>query len=320
MFSKRFFVRTSARALDEFMKSSPPKPSFRREKKNLILVRRLRADGHVQGYWKSLLNDMTHAWNAVQQKLMLKDYMAAGTNHGIPENLLRLGGTVVFSLKDSHTKKNELMQIHKDYPSLYAAAEVAMQELVKITKHIARRTGGIPQYRKTLKDLGRVQEKANIAGTPAKVLDIAASRVVYQNLKDLYQGLMFVHKHYSIADIIDRFVHPQGVGYRDIQLTMKMSNNHYAELRLEVKEINAVAEIEHKMYQKRRSIEFIAQKENRDFTSEENRRMDLMFTKASELYSKAWNLVIIDVTGGEVDGRIPRILHRIRNTRKNRKD
>ena len=62
----------------------------------------------------------------------------------------------------------------------------------------------------------------------------------------------------------DRFANPQGSGYRDLQMNVRMEpNNHIAEFRLHLKSLDAVSEYEHALYEVRRDIDSLAVDEGR---------------------------------------------------------
>lgn len=94
----------------------------------------------------------------------------------------------------------------------------------------------------------------------------------------------------------DRFSNPTEGGYRDMLMNVQYPNGHIGELQLHLKPILEAKGKAHKLYEETRSISARAQKEGRDYlTDEEQSKIDEANEKMKKLYSDAYE----KATGGK---------------------
>lgn len=105
---------------------------------------------------------------------------------------------------------------------------------------------------------------------------------VYQALARLQK-----HPHVQVVRYDDRFLRPQSSGYRDIQLILRMSNNHLAEFRLHLASLDEVASWEHSLYEVRRDIEALARRDGRALTPRERAIVAGILERERELFWRA---------------------------------
>ncbi len=184
-----------------------------------------------------------------------------------------------------------------DIEQLYKEAAVAQKELSDATLDIAGKTGGKPIIPEKLKGRERAMEKVTVEykGDASRLTDLARSSVEYKKLEDVYKGLEMLKSKYEIVNIKDRFSKPTSAGYRDILLTVRMSNGHVCEVQLHLEQILAVKGGEgHHLYEIIRSIEATAAKEGRALTKPELDKIEWANGESRRLYNEA----IEKATGG----------------------
>jgi hypothetical protein len=177
-----------------------------------------------------------------------------------------------------------------DVEQLYKDAAVAQKELSDATLDIAGKTGGKPIIPEKLKGRERAMEKVNVEykGDASRLTDLARSSVEYKKLEDVYKGLEILKSKYEIVQIKDRFAKPTSAGYRDILLTVRMSNGHVCEVQLHLEQILAVKGGEgHHLYEIIRSIEATAAKEARALTKAELAKIEWANGESRRLYNEA---------------------------------
>ncbi|MGC4876270.1 toxin glutamine deamidase domain-containing protein [Micromonospora sp. DT43] len=158
---------------------------------------------------------------------------------------------------------------------LYSAAAVAQLELNQLATSLAQvgdRPVGEPGWRTEPKDRRRAEDKVNkYGGDASKLLDLAAGKVEFRSLADLYAALGRIRDHPDVVIVArdDRFVSPMDSGYRDVQLVLQTRSGHLAEFRLHLAALDAVAVWEHGLYEVRRDLEALAQAEGRALTPKE---------------------------------------------------
>ncbi|MET7372476.1 toxin glutamine deamidase domain-containing protein [Micromonospora arida] len=158
---------------------------------------------------------------------------------------------------------------------LYAAATVAQAELNQLATSLAvvgDRRVGEPGWREQPKDRRRAEDKVTKhQGDASKLLDLAAAKVEFRNLDDLYAALGRIRDHPDVVIVgrDDRFISPMHSGYRDVQLVLQMRNGHLAEFRLHLAALDAVAVWEHVLYEVRRDVEALAEADGRALTASE---------------------------------------------------
>jgi hypothetical protein len=204
----------------------------------------------------------------------------------------------------SKVGKRELRQQYDDLDQLYKLAKKANEELVEMTKKVAKETNGKAGVRPKeinngLKSRERALEKINsdyvnpVTKEPEAnlLVDIAGSKIVYNKLSNLYKALEKVNKEYKILRIKDRIQTPVDSGYRDILMNLEMKNGHIVEFRLHLKEIDEVAANGgHKLYQQRRTLDAISTQ--RDLNLQELKMRFKLIKQEMNLYEGAWQKIL----------------------------
>ncbi|MEU7982293.1 toxin glutamine deamidase domain-containing protein [Micromonospora sp. NPDC049081] len=172
---------------------------------------------------------------------------------------------------------------------LYADAEEAQQELNLLASDLAEGRGRAG-WRKAPKGNQRVLDKlVEYENDASKLKDLAAAKIEFRHLDDVYQALEDLAGRPSIVvlNIKDRFMRPQLSGYRDILLSLRMSNGHIAELRFHLAAVDGVAEWEHALYEVRRDIEAMAEADGRPLTLRERVIRHGLLQRAQEAFRAA---------------------------------
>ncbi|MFV2113465.1 toxin glutamine deamidase domain-containing protein [Micromonospora sp. LOL_025] len=173
--------------------------------------------------------------------------------------------------------------------NLYREAWAAQLELNELAKRMAGERG-LASWRKKPKDHQRVLDKISEYGNDVSSLkDLAGARIQFNSLSDLYQTLSRIGQDPNVEVIAkkDRFLGPQMSGYRDVLLSLRMSNGHIAELRLQLLALDEVAEWEHALYEVRRDLDAMAESQDRPLTARELAIRDGLVLKEQEAFRLA---------------------------------
>lgn len=173
---------------------------------------------------------------------------------------------------------------------LYQKASTAQKELTGIVNRLAAENHGEPHAREELKKLRRANDKidADYDGDASRLVDVAGAYIQFDKVKDVYAALAVLkdEPNLEIVKFKDRFAKPTESGYRDLQMSVRMSNGHIAELRLHLKSLDEITKYEHAHYEVRRDLEAIANDENRPMTTEEEALRDALLARERVLF---WN-------------------------------
>jgi hypothetical protein len=173
---------------------------------------------------------------------------------------------------------------------LYAAARPAQHELNALADRIAADTDGEARYREHPKDRTRAMDKARkYAFQLDQLNDLAAACVILERPADIYRALDVVRATpgIAIASYEDRLRTPQPSGYRDIQMTVQMSNGHVAEFRLHLRAIEGVSDWEHALYEVRRDLDAVARDERRDLSDREQALVNAVLRREQDAFWSA---------------------------------
>ncbi|MGC4867545.1 toxin glutamine deamidase domain-containing protein [Micromonospora sp. DT53] len=176
---------------------------------------------------------------------------------------------------------------------LYSAAMEAQADLNQLAVSLAHVGGlrvGEPGWRPQPKDRRRAEDKVNKhQGDASKLLDLAAAKVEFRNLDDLYAALGRIRDHpeVMIVSCQDRFVSPEDSGYRDVQLVLRARNGHLAEFRLHLAALDEIAVWEHALYEVRRDVDALARIEGRALTRREGAIADGILRREQQLFWQA---------------------------------
>lgn len=191
---------------------------------------------------------------------------------------------------------NTIRQSVSNVDDLYKAARKANKELGRLTEQLAAKTKGKARFRpknvnKGLKDKTRVLEKISEYPDkdPARITDIAGSKILYDSLEELHSALDKIRKEVDLWRIKDRVSAPVPSGFRDILMNIRMSNGHIVELRLGLKTFDKIADIEHNTYKIIRTIKAKAASAGRGLSKQEIATVDNLLSKFKTDYAKAWD-------------------------------
>ncbi len=179
--------------------------------------------------------------------------------------------------------------------NLYREAAVAQQELIVLAQQLAYegdRSVGVAGWRAEPKGRQRAEDKIKkYKGEASRLTDLAAAKVEFDSLDDLYRALDRLRQHPTvrIVEFNDRFRNPQRSGYRDVQLLLRLSNGHVAEFRLHLAALDEVAVWEHSLFEVKRDIEALALEEGRVLTTRESAIAGGIIRRQQELF---WNALI----------------------------
>ncbi|MFG1673184.1 toxin glutamine deamidase domain-containing protein [Micromonospora sp. NPDC049282] len=154
---------------------------------------------------------------------------------------------------------------------LYRDAVIAQSELDALGRELAGLSTNGAEYkpRPGPKDRARAEDKiARNGGQADRLRDLAAGRVSYQAVDDLYAGLasLCTNPHLRVARFEDRFRKPQDSGYRDIQFLVRTSTGHIGEFRLQLGALDQVAEWEHSLFEVSRDLEAVSRSQGRSLS------------------------------------------------------
>lgn len=149
---------------------------------------------------------------------------------------------------------------------LYEAAAVAQLEIDRLGQKLAAHAGAEYRPRPGPKARKRAEDKvAKYGGDVSRLLDLAAGRISYHRLDDLYSGLVALQqdRQVQVVRFEDRFLNPQDGGYRDVQMMLSTSSGHVAEFRFQLAALDDVAEWEHSLFEVRRDLGAVAREQGR---------------------------------------------------------
>ncbi|MFY1700547.1 toxin glutamine deamidase domain-containing protein [Micromonospora sp. WMMA1923] len=158
---------------------------------------------------------------------------------------------------------------------LYSAAAVAQKDLNRLAVELAAVDGkqvGVPGWRQEPKLKARARDKIVLyKNDVSKLCDLAAAKVVFTSLDELYLALRRISDHPSveIVHFSDRFINPKASGYRDVQMRLRLPNGHVGEFRLHLAQLDEVAVWEHSLFEVTRDLEALARREGRPFSRRE---------------------------------------------------
>ncbi|WP_407567253.1 glycosyltransferase [Polymorphospora sp. A560] len=173
---------------------------------------------------------------------------------------------------------------------MYEQAAVAQDELRGMVVRIAAETGGEPGWRPGPKDRVRAEDKIReYRGDVSKLTDLAGAKIEFRSLDDLYQALarLIDEPGVRIVKFKDRFENPQDSGYRDVQMSVRASNGHVAELRLHLTSLDEVAAWEHALYEVRRDLDALAEELGRVLSVAETAIRDGILREEQRLFWEA---------------------------------
>ncbi|MFG1655252.1 toxin glutamine deamidase domain-containing protein [Micromonospora chersina] len=183
---------------------------------------------------------------------------------------------------------------------LYASAVVAQAEIDALGRSLVETLGSKGKYypRSKPKDRGRAEDKIEgYGGDVSQLTDLAAGRVSYERLDDLYEALASLRgdERLRLVEFEDRFVAPQKGGYRDVQMMVRTSTGHIAEFRLHLAALDEVATWEHSLYEVRRDLGSVAREQGRSLSDMESAIRKGIIHRQREYF---WAALESALTGG----------------------
>ena len=181
-----------------------------------------------------------------------------------------------------------------DLGVLYNDAAAAHKHLQQITLNIAACTGGSAVFPPGggLKGRKRAEEKIEVelGGDASLLMDITRSSIAYDTVDQVYDALATIlRRGYEVVRFKDRALEPLPSGFWDIHLNLRMPNGHIAELQLHLKAIQAYSNGQgHRLYDKIRTMESSAFRENRPLTPKERERIDRLNCEQRRYYQAAF--------------------------------
>lgn len=133
--------------------------------------------------------------------------------------------------------------------------------------------------RNSLKSIHRVCEKIRGGNSPHNIFDVNGATYIFTSIEDLLKAKDYFAEMDCVVRIKDRISSPTKLGYRDILINVKLSNNFVAEVLLIPHTIFDVKMGEgHKLYEKTRSslIKFFPKKKK------------VLEDLQRKLYNEAW--------------------------------
>lgn len=165
-----------------------------------------------------------------------------------------------------------------------------------IINNVTTQVGGVPSSR--LKDPVRAREKIDFDPTPGAnyswLTDLAAGRIIYDNLDDFYNALDNVVGNYQIARLSERVVHPLPTEFRDVLMNLRMSNGHIVELQISLKEmIEESDRIGHLWYEQWRTLNGIVQSQQGGVaTAAQAAELESLMNQMQTLYNNAYQQIL----------------------------
>jgi (p)ppGpp synthase/HD superfamily hydrolase len=149
-----------------------------------------------------------------------------------------------------------------------------------------------------LKDPIRAKEKIDLDPDPEAnyswLTDIAAGRVIYDNLDDFYSAVDNIVGNYQVIRLNERVIMPLETNYRDVLINLRMSNGHIVELQVSLKEIiEASDQIGHLWYEEWRTLNGIIQSQQGGIaTVAQVNDLESLMTQMQNLYNDAYQQIL----------------------------
>ncbi|MGK0314720.1 MAG: hypothetical protein ACI86M_000940, partial [Saprospiraceae bacterium] len=182
------------------------------------LIETAKTEGKIGKELGSLGPELVKAWEVLPVSIRnemnwLGIVDDAVSNHSLKYTQAGLSAKIV-----SNTSSEWVTQNISDFDQLYSDATEAITELDGVLNEVTSQIGGFKSSR--LKDPIRAKEKIDLDPDPEAnyswLTDIAAGRVIYDNLDDFYSAVDNIVGNYQVIRLNERVIMPLETNYRDV--------------------------------------------------------------------------------------------------------
>lgn len=156
-------------------------------------------------------------------------------------------------------KRDELLQPSGDIDTLYKMAEEVRADFRKVMEGLKEQLGASELLsRPVLKNKERVIEKMKEDGAKdaSQIYDIDGHTLVFNDLESLSKAVDFFQKDPRVMRIKNYYANPTPLGYRGVNINVKLPNGMISEIQLNTKAmIEAKENYEHVFYEVAREAE-----------------------------------------------------------------
>ncbi len=178
--------------------------------------------------------------------------------------------------------KKNLVQPSRDMNELYRLAEDARAGFRDYVNAAAKKLGAIEvQSRKDLKDRDRVEEKMrnDRAMDASQIYDFDGHTLIFDGLDSLAAAVEFFMADPRVMRLKNNFAMPSSVGYRDINMNVKLPNGMISEVQLTTRAMAEAKSEGHVFYEVWRELQ----------DKPENDKITRLIERAQiALYQEAW--------------------------------
>jgi|GEM_PF-1360788 len=169
------------------------------------------------------------------------------------------------------------------FEQLYKVAKKSVPKIEKLAKKKilaelgSRHPGvftGVTFENGPLKTRARAHDKirGDYKGNYTEICDLARGRIIVDTVEQieiLRNYFQANRQALGIEEYKDRFAEPSDTGFRDINMKIRLDNDHVIEFRVEHRAMMKAAEATHAPYEKMQEIDRLVKAENRDWTQAE---------------------------------------------------
>jgi hypothetical protein len=188
------------------------------------------------------------------------------------------------------TNQKAIGQSSSDLNELYKEAFFASREFFKLVNNIAKATGGKARI-PPLKTKNRAEQKGlyRYNGDYSRITDILRATITYPTYQELKKQRDKIESSLDLVVTCDRFSKPLVSGYRDINIILRLSNGHLAELQIHLEPIFKIKKMYGDIiYKENQGLKYLAKKEQRRLTFAEIKIINDNNQFLKQLYNKAF--------------------------------
>lgn len=192
-------------------------------------------------------------------------------------------GNISFNLDDNFLLQLQLLQLLFLMQTIKSFYDKKVKKLAsKLKANLV--LGPIKSFKRSMEKV-----KYEYNGDLNRLNDVLRSSLVFNNLKDLYQGLNRISKNFRVIKIKDRFKNPTS-SYKDVNLVVLLKNRFKAEIQLHLSEIFKAKKVETKIYEKIRSLQNqLNLTENNQEQKAIEQKLSQLKSQKDKIYNQAWN-------------------------------